>query len=170
MIFLRSPVSKPLMINVTYVGDNLLATTIAICGKLPKGKLIFKADLSYMNAQPIPVSREVAEKLGREKLTLYPGKAQSHHTSNSRWVNGNFFMCKDNIFGILLPATQHIIFRRPKTKQIFRMIQDGIMKDKQRKQAGAYLERCYNLTYTQTQSDGFGITFRQLKSWSDETE
>lgn len=160
------------MINITYVGDTLLATTISIFGKLPKGELIFKADLSYMNAlQPIALGKEVAEKLGREKLTLYPGKVQSYQSSTVRWVNGNFFMCRENVFGFLLPATnQHILFRRPKAKQIFQLIQYGIIKEKQLKQEYAYLERCYNLTYTQCQVDGSGITFRQLKSWSEEIE
>jgi hypothetical protein len=168
----RSTLSKPLMINITYAGDTLLASTVAVFGKLQKGELIFKADLGYMNAlKPIAMSKEVAEKLGREKLTLYPGKVQSYHTSTFRWAKGNFFMCRENLFGFLLLATnQHIIFRRPNAKQIFKMIQYGIIKDKQLKQEYAYLKRCYNLTYTEPPVDGAGITFRQLKSWGEEIE
>jgi len=74
----ESTSSKPLMINVTYAGDNLLATAIAMSGRIHKGDLLLKADLSFMNAlEPIRVSGEIAEQWGkkvspctRERLSL----------------------------------------------------------------------------------------------------
>ena len=161
------------MINVTYVGDNLIATAVAGSGNIPKGEIFLKADLSYINAlDPIRVSGTIAEKWGKEKLTLYPGKAQSSRTSSeSKWASGHFFMCSDDMFAFLFLATkQHIIFRRPKVQQIFKTIHDGIVKEKEMEQLLAYLERCYNLAYTPTQNDRCRITFRQLKRWNEEIE
>ena len=69
------------MVNVTYVGDKLIAMKVTGDNNVPKGEITFKADLSptvvgQEELTPIELSDVASKQWGQKHLVRFPGKGQ----------------------------------------------------------------------------------------------
>jgi hypothetical protein len=106
------------MINVTYVGDTLVAVKVTGDKNVPRGEVTFKADLTptsvkrfrsgdYVNKdelskplEPITLTEKAASKWGTQQLPRYRGTGQVAEEGfrNNRWMDGQLIIIGDDYF------------------------------------------------------------------------
>jgi len=127
------------MINVTYVGDTLIAYKVTGDDNVPRGEISFKADLTPTKTQklteslneelpPIELSNKAAKKWGTKKLSRYAGSGQVAESGfkNTQWMDGQLIVIGDNYFSFAwLPISFQIFFGRPSPELALKMMRES---------------------------------------------
>lgn len=138
------------MINITYVGDNLIAYKVTGDKNVPRGEITFQADLTpsissssrtsssitpkskSMNSQkldPIQLTETAAKQWGVKQLQRYPGLghvADIDFTRN-QWLDGQFIMIGQSYFSFAwVPIGTQIFFGRPSEELIMNMMREKV--------------------------------------------
>ena len=132
------------LINVTYVGDTLVASKVTGDKNVPRGEITFQVDLHplrYSNADqkssskdspqalsPIALTEQAARKWGTRKLPRYAGLGQvaEEGFSNSQWMDGQLIIIGDNYFSFAwVPIEQQIFFGRPSAELALKMLREA---------------------------------------------
>jgi hypothetical protein len=110
------------LINITYVGDLLIAEKVTGDHNVPRGALTFQADLSPLRKsapngalQPISLTEKAARKWGTKKLPRYSGLGQvaEENFRNNQWVDGQLIIIGTEYFSFAwLPIEMQIFFGR----------------------------------------------------------
>ncbi|EEC46814.1 predicted protein [Phaeodactylum tricornutum CCAP 1055/1] len=146
------------MINVTYVGDTLIATKITGDKNVPRGEITFQADLhplcidssNHPDAnkpfsksssplhkmteplQPIQLTDKAARKWGTRQLSRYGGLGQVAEEGfrNHQYMDGQLIIIGDGYFSFAwVPIEQQIFFGRPSPELALKMLKNsGISK------------------------------------------
>lgn len=119
------------MINVTYVGDTLVATKVTGDKNVPKGEVTFTADLrpSFHSGSdalpPIELSQTASNQWGTKGLMRFPGKGQvaAEGYVNSKWMEGQLIMVGEEYFSFAwVPIGCQIFFGRPSAELTLKML------------------------------------------------
>lgn len=106
------------MINVTYVGDTLIAFKVTGDKNVPRGEITFQADLSpnavrklrdgqtgakdtqQRSLEPIMLTEKAASKWGTRQLPRYRGLGQVAESGfqNNRWMDGQLIIIGEEYF------------------------------------------------------------------------
>lgn len=128
------------LINITYVGDTLIAEKITGDNNVPRGAISFQVDLHPLKRhqqktisreaplQPIMLTEKAAQKWGTRKLPRYAGQGQVAEESftNNRWMDGQLIIIGDEYFSFAwLPIEQQIFFGRPSPELALKMLRDS---------------------------------------------
>lgn len=128
------------LINITYVGDTLIAEKVTGENNVPRGALSFQADLhplrakarksasSSRNLQPITLTSKAAQKWGTKKLPRYSGLGQVAEEGfrNAQWIDGQLIIIGTDYFSFAwLPIEQQIFFGRPSPELALKMLRDA---------------------------------------------
>lgn len=127
------------LINITYVGDTLIAEKVTGTVNVPKGAISFQVDLHPLRPRrtgnknqsplkPILLTDKAAQKWGTRKLPRYPGLGQvaEHDFTNRQWLEGQLIIIGDAYFSFAwLPIEQQIFFGRPSPELALKMLRDG---------------------------------------------
>lgn len=132
------------LINVTYVGDILVASKLTGDQNVPRGEITFQVDLSPLryhtvpneakNAalQPIALTEQAARKWGTRKLPRYSGLGQVAEDgfTNNQWMDGQLIIIGDNYFSFAwVPIEQQIFFGRPSAELSLKMLREAGVAD-----------------------------------------
>jgi hypothetical protein len=128
--------SKYDLINITYVGDTLIAEKVTGVNNVPKGAITFQVDLSPLRQlkvssevlQPIMLTEKAAQKWGTKKLPRYAGLGQvaEENYKNYQWLDGQLIIISDEYFSFAwLPIEQQIFFGRPSPELALKMLRDS---------------------------------------------
>lgn len=127
------------MINVTYVGDVLIATKVTGDKNVPKGEVTFTADLSPFTTtkegqklEPIELSSVAAKQWGNKYLTRFPGKGQvaSEGFVNNQFMDGQLILVGEEYFSYAwVPIGHQIFFGRPSAQLTLKMLKQSQMID-----------------------------------------
>lgn len=136
------------MINVTYVGDALVAHKVTGEKTVPKGEVSFTVNLSPKAQQhrallePIELGKEAAQQWGTKYLQRFPGKGQvaAEGFTNSQFVEGQLILVNQYFSFAWLPIAHQVFFGRPSPELILRLLREEITDDR------AHLERCIEET------------------------
>ncbi len=143
------------LVNVTYVGDTLVATKVSGECVIPKGEVLFRADLSPQSndknskqkLDPIPLTGAIASKFGTQKLERYIGEGQlssSEDYKDSEFVEGQLIMFDGYFSFLYLPSKQHIFFSRPSPELTLHLMRDIISVEDELENMKDHLNRCFN--------------------------
>lgn len=145
------------LVNVTYVGDTLIATKVTGDKHVPRREISFRADLgpklqdpdedeSSKPLAPVQLSGSVASKWGTHKLERYAGEGQvaAENFKNEKFVEGQLIMFNGYFSFLWIPSRHHIFFSRPKPELILHMMRDTISKEDEVENMRDHLTRCYN--------------------------
>mmetsp|Transcript_27327 Transcript_27327/g.41141 ORF Transcript_27327/g.41141 Transcript_27327/m.41141 type:complete len:453 (-) Transcript_27327:138-1496(-) len=142
------------LVNVTYVGDTLIATKVTGECVIPKGEVLFRADLSPPSDKnskekldPIPLTGSVASKFGTQKLERYFGEGQlssSEDFKDCKFVEGQLIMFDGYFSFLYLPSKQHIFFSRPSPELTLHLMRDIISVEDELENMKDHLTRCFN--------------------------
>lgn len=133
------------MINITYVGDTLIAFKVTGDKNVPRGEISFQADLSPLpkskarahantltsqrnKLDPIKLTEKAAKKWGTQQLPRYRGLGQVAEPGfkNSRWMDGQLIMIGKEYFSFAwVPIEQQIFFGRPSPELSLKMLREG---------------------------------------------
>ena len=154
------------MINVTYVGDTLIAYKLTGDKNVPKGEITFKADLSPetdVTLEPIELTSTASKQWGMKQLIRFPGKGQvaSEGFRNNQWMEGQLIMVGDYFSFAWVPIGHQIFFGRPSADLTLKML-----KDSQSASAGANLDhmrelaaRCMQETTVMLEEEECSLTY-----------
>jgi len=119
------------MINVTYIGDTLVATKVTGDKNVPKGQISFTADLrpSFHSGSaalpPIELSQIASQQWGTKGLMRFPGRGQlaAEGYVNAKWTDGQLIMVGEEYFSFAwVPIGFQIFFGRPSPELTLKMI------------------------------------------------
>jgi hypothetical protein len=128
------------MINVTYVGDTLIARKVTGDKNVPAGELTFQADLtppkfttdlSKNQKEVLPniaLSENAAKKWGTSELKRSSGLGQVAEEGfvGSQWMDGQLIMINEEYFSFAwLPIDFQIFFGRPSPELSLKMLQES---------------------------------------------
>jgi len=142
------------MVNITYVGDNLIAYKVTGDKNVPIGDITFQADLAptlYQSLRssstsgstssssksangpdkldPIQLSETAAKQWGVKQLQRFPGLghiADADFTRN-QWLDGQFIMIGENHFSFAWVSIGHkIFFGRPSEELILSTMREKV--------------------------------------------
>jgi hypothetical protein len=139
------------MVNITYVGDTLIARKLTGDQNVPRGEITFQADLSPLrynknqiqsessheqgdqNQQrealpPIELTENAARKWGTRQLPRYAGLGlvAEENFSNSQWMDGQVIIIGDDYFSFAwVPIEHQIFFGRPSPELALKMLRES---------------------------------------------
>ncbi|KAL3803355.1 hypothetical protein HJC23_009319 [Cyclotella cryptica] len=130
------------MINITYVGDHLIAYKVTGDHNIPRGEVTFTADLSppdYSGSgndsngppslDPIVLSEPSAKKWGTKRLPRYPGKGQAAEPGykNAKYLEGQLVVIGSGEYFSFawIPLEHQIFFGRPSPELTLKMLREG---------------------------------------------
>lgn len=130
------------MINVTYVGDTLIARKVTGDQNVPAGEITFQVDLSpttrhtttSLISKELPnivLSEEAAKRWENKELQRFHGLGHvaEEGFQNSQWLEGQMVLISKEYFSFAwLPLSQQIFFGRPSPELSLTMIQDSLKK------------------------------------------
>jgi hypothetical protein len=141
------------MVNVTYVGDTLIARKVTGDKNVPRGEITFQADLHPLRyndniqiqsdvqqnneqndsqqpepLEPISLTERAARKWGTRQLPRYAGLGlvAEDNFSNSQWMDGQVIIIGDDYFSFAwIPIEQQIFFGRPSPELALKMLRES---------------------------------------------
>lgn len=136
------------MINVTYIGDTLIAYKVTGHSTVPSGEISFQADLSPFASngelEPIVLGDQAAEQWDCKYLPRYTGKGQvaSSGFRDPQFVPGQLIMVNEYFSFAWIPLGHQVFFGRPSAELTLKMLQDKEPHEQER----AHLQRCMEET------------------------
>lgn len=141
------------MINITYVGDTIIATKVTGDKNVPKGEVTFQANLSpssepgsYKRLEPIVLSEAAAKKWGTSKLHRFTGKGQvaAEGFKDREWMDGQLIMVGDYFSFAWIPIGIQIFFGRPSLELTLKMLKEDKYKMDGADAMRAHISRCFD--------------------------
>jgi hypothetical protein len=143
------------IVNVTYVGDTLLATKATGDVNVPRGQISFSADLSPRNRnptlEPLKLSFDKSSlAVSTAKLPRFAGKGQIAKPGfiDNSYVDGQIILFGSHFSFVWLPSKQHILFRRPTPEQTIELLRDVISQEDEMENTLEHLARCYDMVWS----------------------
>lgn len=125
------------MINITYVGDTLIATKVTGDEHVPQGEISFQCDLSprlefkskSSFLEPIELNKKASRNWGKRYLSRFSGKGQvaSLGFQNAQWVNGQLILVGKCFSFVWMDTGHKVFFKRPSDEvllETFRNLQE----------------------------------------------
>jgi hypothetical protein len=143
------------MINVTYVGDTLIAHKITGTKNVPKGEATFEVDLNSRRLleedealEPIELADSAASQWGCKYLQRFAGQGQiaSDGYQDSQWVNGQLILVKEYFSFAWLPIGHQVFFGRPTPELILKLLKDDSLNQAGQSASRQFLEKCWEET------------------------
>ena len=131
------------LINITYVGDTLIAYKVTGDKNVPRGEITFQVNLDPFprkqvgsggpttmdhELQPIALTEKAAKKWGTSQLPRYRGMGQVAEPgfTNSQWMDGQLIIIGEEYFSFAwVPIEQQIFFGRPSPELALKMLRES---------------------------------------------
>lgn len=116
------------MVNISYVGDLLVAHKVTGNVNVPKGEISFQVDLSPKSPtdvlQPIELNEESGSQWGQKFLQRFPGKGQVASTGfkHREWMDGQLIIVGRYFSFAWLPIAHQVFFGRPSPELTLKMM------------------------------------------------
>jgi hypothetical protein len=179
------------LLNISYVGDTMIATKLVGDRNVPQGAVSFRVDLHPLRLQqktplePIILTKKAAAKWGTRKLPRYPGEGQVAEDGfrNNQWLDGQLIIIGDEYFSFAwIPIEQQIFFGRPSPELALKMLRDnGVSRIYSEFPAPPTLEddvqiqkdfvmRCLEITHDHEDEYEGNNAFGGIWNWNNEME
>ena len=142
------------LLNVTYVGDTLVATKVTGDVNVPRGQISFSVDLSPRNSSATlePLKLSFDSSAASAKLPRFLGKGQIAKPGfiDNKYVDGQLILFERHFSFVWLPTKDHVLFRRPAAEQTLSMLRNVISKEDELENMRHYLQRCFAMDRTES--------------------
>jgi Cyclin D1 binding domain len=138
------------IINITYVGDTLVASKVTGDTNVPRGQTTFTADLSpswnESALQPLPIT------VGSHTTHLdrYAGKGQVAQEGfiGNRFVDGQLVILESCFSFVWMPLRHQVVFKRPTPEQTIALLRDIYSQEDELENMREHLTRCLDMDMT----------------------
>mmetsp|Transcript_18268 Transcript_18268/g.50708 ORF Transcript_18268/g.50708 Transcript_18268/m.50708 type:complete len:227 (-) Transcript_18268:139-819(-) len=131
------------LINITYVGDTMMAFKVTGDASVPRGEISFQANLSPFQPRminvngelpeddeldPIILTENAAKKWGTNELPRHKGLGQVAEKGfqNNQWMEGQLIIIGEQYFSFAwVPIEHQIFFGRPSPELVLKMLREG---------------------------------------------
>jgi len=140
------------MINVTYVGDVLIARKVTGEKNVPQGEVTFQVDLSPKSREtvldPIELGHEAADQWGTRFLSRFAGQGHvaAPGFSNSQWMEGQLILVNEYFSFAWLPIAHQVFFGRPSAELTLKLLRESRSKQFAGDKVREHLSRCWEET------------------------
>jgi hypothetical protein len=156
------------MVNVTYIGDTLIARKVTGDRTVPSGEISFQVDLRpprqmnsleenhQRNLPNLQISEKASKKWGNRELQRFKGLGQvsSEGFESSQWLEGQIVIVDENYFSFSwLPIGVQIFFGRPSPDMQLKMMQEAMEKQADENPVDASVEHLMRCFEDSTQGD-----------------
>lgn len=143
--------SGDVLINVTYVGDTMLAAKVTGEENVPRGEVTFTVDLTPRNDSLEPLKLRVGPtSKATTNLPRFAGRGQvaKRGFEGHKFVEGQLVMFERHFSFVWVPIRHHVLFRRPTPEQTLSLLRDHLAKEDELENVREYLRRCYQMDMT----------------------
>lgn len=151
------------MVNVTYIGNTLVAKKVTGEKNVPKGEVSFTVDLSprdtrpavmqyddeeEMDLEPIELGESAAKQWGSKYLQRFAGEGQvaTEGFLDSQWMKGQLIIVKEYFSFAWLPISHQVFFGRPSAELTMKLLSQSKGIKSNDAYVREYLERCVEET------------------------
>jgi hypothetical protein len=119
------------MVNVSYVGDTLVAHKVTSDKNVPKGEISFQVDLSPKGPtdmfEPIELNDESRRQWGLKYLQRHSGLGQvaSEGFVDRKWLEGQLILVNKYFSFAWLPIDHQVFFGRPSPELTLKMLRES---------------------------------------------
>lgn len=141
------------MINVTYVGDVLVAYKATGDKNVPKGEVTFKVDLSPKIdpdaiLEPIELSYTASKQWGLKYLSRFHGEGQIAEAGFKRpqFIDGQLILVNKYFSFAYSSLNMQIFFGRPSPDMTLKLFRESYEQSSNAESDANHLERCFEET------------------------
>ena len=138
--------------NVTYIGDTIVATKVTGDINVPRGEVSFTANLAPQNASALEPLKVSFDRQASTQLPRFLGKGQIAKAGfqESKYVDGQFVLFDKHFSFVWIPSRHHVLFRRPTPTQIIELMRDDISKEDELGNMRSHISRCFEMDMTES--------------------
>ena len=134
------------VINITYSGDELIATKVTGDANVPRGETSFTVNVQPCNSTALPPVKLISDHRSGE-FRRFPGKGQvsrkgfKHH----RFVEGQMILFENRFSFVWIPTKHHVLFHRPTPEMTLKLLRNTISKEDEIENMRDHLTRCFDM-------------------------
>ena len=135
------------LINVTYSGDELIATKVTGDTNVPRGKISFTANVQPSNTVVLPTVEEMVSDHRSGELLRFPGKGQVSRKGfkNNRFIEGQMMLLDDCFSFVWISTKHHVSFHRPSPETTLKLLRNTISKEDELERQRDHLSLCFDM-------------------------
>lgn len=142
------------MVNITYIGDTLIAYKATGDRNVPKGEISFKVDLNpnvadpKQSLEPVELGDFASKQWGTKFLSRYAGRGQvaAEGYSNPQFIEGQLIMVNEYFSFAWVPIGHQVFFGRPSAELTLKLLRDANTPTSETDKARTHLMRCLEET------------------------
>ncbi|KAL3916850.1 MAG: hypothetical protein SGILL_004992 [Bacillariaceae sp.] len=134
------------VVNITYTGDEMIATKCTGDKNVPRGEVTFTVNLEPSNASALPPIQLVSDHRKGE-FRRFPGKGQVSRRGfkDHRYVEGQMILFENQFSFVWIPTKHHVLFHRPSPEQTLKLLRNTISKEDEIENMRGHLTRCFDM-------------------------
>jgi hypothetical protein len=134
------------LVNITYSGDEMIATKCTGDQNVPRGEVTFTVNLEPGNTSALPPIQLVSDHRKGE-FRRFPGKGQVSRRGfkDHRYVEGQMIMFDNQFSFVWIPTKHHVLFHRPSPEMTLKLLRNTISKEDEIENMRNHLTRCFNM-------------------------
>lgn len=142
------------MVNITYIGDTLIAYKATGDRNVPKGEISFKVDLNpnvadpKQSLEPVELGDFASKQWGTKFLSRYAGSGQvaAEGYTNPQFIEGQLIMVNEYFSFAWVPIGHQVFFGRPSAELTLKLLRDANTPTSETDKARTHLMRCLEET------------------------
>ena len=135
------------VVNITYSGDELIATKVTGDVNVPRGERSFTVNVQPSNSSALPPVKLISEQNGNGEFRRFPGKGQVSRKGfkDNRFVEGQMILFENGFSFVWIPTKHHVLFHRPTPEMTLKLLRNTISKEDEVENMRNHLSRCYDM-------------------------
>lgn len=136
------------LVNVTYIGDTLVATKVTGDRNVPRGQITFTVNLQKTSVIP-PFQLSTTDQSNGD-YRQFPGRGQVSRKGfkDHRFVEGQMGLIEDNFSFVWVPTKHNVLFSRPSPETTLKLLRDTISKEDEIENMREHIACCFDMDMT----------------------
>uniref|UniRef100_A0A7S4ASI2 Uncharacterized protein n=2 Tax=Pseudo-nitzschia australis TaxID=44445 RepID=A0A7S4ASI2_9STRA len=134
------------LINITYTGDEMIATKVTGDINVPRGKRSFTVNVKPSNSSALPPVKLVSEQQSGE-FDRFPGRGQVSRKGfkDNRYVEAQMILFEDRFSFVWIPTKHHVSFHRPSPETTLKLLRNTISREDEIENMREHVSRCFDM-------------------------
>jgi hypothetical protein len=134
------------VINITYTGDELIATKVTGDLNVPRGEITFTVNMEPTNSSSLPPIQLISDHRKGE-FRRFPGRGQVSRRGfkDHRFVEGQMILFESQFSFVWIPTKHHVLFQRPTPEMTLKLLRNTISKEDEIENMRDHISRCFTM-------------------------